>query len=484
MQLCRVSLFLLGAPALLCAQAASRAQFVDTAVIPFFHKANPQIVSFTTFYRKDLDGQHSLLLVRGSPHVPSASDDRSDLRYTFWEQSDLLGVFLVANADPNRVWELAMIPNSPDYSPGRVEVDRVDAGSIVLRLFVSDYGLSTDWLKLFFDINSKQLLGQVRYPQVSVEKIVMPFWESAFVPNSGRLYLLGNLAKEPVVAAWDWERAEATLINGEERQEVLANLANIGQRDISRVAPYRHDWHFRNDWDDGRITFLPIDFNKRFFVSFRNSGTESLADGVAERTEDGYRFYPFPQSSMEEHRRQRPELDEQQGRAVDWIIEEKIGPYQITQGTLDPGTGNISGERFWFAKTFYDGEGHSGVGGVGYFDPEAKRFVTFSPPEMAPWSASALTVALGSNDVWVGLVRQPEGGAYSGGLLRYEPETGSAQKYELGEIVLAIYPFSPAYVFLGTTNGIYLLRNGSFRRYVIEPDLNGAFQVISADLPD
>ena len=43
-------------------------------------------------------------------------------------------------------------------------------------------------------------------------------------------------------------------------------------------------------------------------------------------------------------------------------FDERIGPWQLTEGTL------------WFGKTFYDGEGHTGVGGFGYFDAARKAY--------------------------------------------------------------------------------------------------------------
>ena len=49
----------------LSAQLTPNPEFRETGVIPAFHRRNPNIVHFQTFYRKDLDGRHTLLLVRG-----------------------------------------------------------------------------------------------------------------------------------------------------------------------------------------------------------------------------------------------------------------------------------------------------------------------------------------------------------------------------------------------------------------------------------
>jgi hypothetical protein len=119
------------------------------------------------------------------------------------------------------------------------------------------------------------------------------------------------------------------------------------------------------------------------------------------------------------------------------------------------------------------------VGGVGYFDTDRREYVIFSPPELAPWSASAL--ALGVNDTfWIGLVRRPEGAPYSGGLLHFDPATGDARVYDTKEIVTLISPGLD----LGTTNGIYTLRDKQLMRHLIEPNLDGTLQVITASPPD
>src|ERR1035437_214942 len=69
-------------------------------------------------------------------------------------------------------------------------------------------------------------------------------------------------------------------------------------------------------------------------------------------------------------------------------IEDSIGPWQ-------------EDGQIWFGKTFYDGEGSTGVGGFGYFDMNERRLHMFAPPEIADRSVSAINV--GPDAAWMAL---------------------------------------------------------------------------------
>ena len=116
-----------------------------------FHKRNPGIVHFQTFFRKDLDGSHTLLLVRGGTPGPRW---RLPLKQFSWAKDDLLGLFVMKTSNPDLVWELAILAGEYDV---RVEVEWTDESSIVLSRFGND-GIQTGFIKLFFDVTSRRLL--------------------------------------------------------------------------------------------------------------------------------------------------------------------------------------------------------------------------------------------------------------------------------------------------------------------------------------
>jgi hypothetical protein len=72
--------------------------------------------------------------------------------------------------------------------------------------------------------------------------------------------------------------------------------------------------------------------------------------------------HPMPQSTYDEFARARPVRVTNGYTRDDTVLEEEPGPYQI------------AGSRIWFGKTFYDGEGTSGVGGLGYFDTTTSQY--------------------------------------------------------------------------------------------------------------
>ncbi|MCU1257162.1 MAG: hypothetical protein JWO80_47 [Bryobacterales bacterium] len=161
----------------------------------------------------------------------------------------------------------------------------------------------------------------------------------------------------------------------------------------------------------------------------------------------------MPVSTDSEIRRARP--DHQQWNEVG----EKIGPMQRFEGKL------------WFAKTFYDGEGSTGAGGFGYFDRASGKFTMFSPAALAGWSASALLVE--DDAVWIGVCTNPEGASVSGGLLRYDRASGNTTRFATSGIITAILRKGDA-LDLGSSEGLYIWRDGKLSHFVIEPALNGS----------
>jgi hypothetical protein len=175
---------------------------------------------------------------------------------------------------------------------------------------------------------------------------------------------------------------------------------------------------------------------------------------------------PLPQSTYAEFARLRP------GRVKDGYdrrakIEERIEPYQI------------AGDKIWFGKSFYDGELHTGVGGVGYLDRVAKKYTFLRIPEAFDWSISNLFVE--GDTIWAGLVRHPEAVDKSGGLIRHDLKSGATQKYNIPDIIYFIERWRDG-LYMTTSNGVYALKGDKLTRYRIEPDLSGKLAVISEQL--
>ena len=423
----------------LSAQLTPNPEFRETAVIPAFHRRNPNIVHFQTFYRKDLDGKHTLLLVRGGAPTPGWP---LPLKHLLWTRDDLLGMFLMKAGNPDLVWEMAMLASDNDY---QVNVARVDDSSIVLSRSVGAYGFRADTIKLFFDLKSKRLLERADYPPVPVREI--------FLVND-QLFLVAGAKPQTLVATV--REGEPILAVGAEMEPALAR---------AREAPEGHVTPFVSSSFAIRRQYLPIGSQGRFAASLVFQPYTRAVEGVAERVGDEYKLYELPKSTYEEFARARPRRVQDGYRPEVATFEEVIGTYQIV------------GERFWFGKAFYDGEGLTGVGGFGYFDPEERKYVVFSPGEIAPWSASALLVE--EKDIWLGLVGHPEGATYSGGLLRYERDSGEAEEFDVGEVISQMKRWQGS-LYLATANGLYILQDDRLTRYVFEPTLEGGTAIFKS----
>jgi len=175
----------------------------------------------------------------------------------------------------------------------------------------------------------------------------------------------------------------------------------------------------------------------------------------------------LPQSNWQAFARLRPQRVKDGYRESRVKIEEKIGPWQ-----------NVD-RRIWFGKTFHDGEGYTGIGGLGHFDISLKKFTLLEIPELVDWSVSALLVE--DEAIWAGLETYQEGAGTSGGLLRYDLKTKTSQVYLVEPSIRKIVRSGDAIV-LGTINGIFVFKDGRFTWHRAEPGITGKFAFHSVTL--
>jgi hypothetical protein len=146
-------------------------------------------------------------------------------------------------------------------------------------------------------------------------------------------------------------------------------------------------------------------------------------------------------------------------------FDESVGPWQR------------EGERIWFGKTFYDGEGETGVGGFGYFDQTAKKLQLFAPPEIVNWSVSALDVT--ADAVWLALVNNGEWGGSSGGLLRYDRKSGAIRRFPLPDVVYRLDDVGGKIV-AATEFGFAVVAGDQVTRYFVDQTMDGGWRVVPA----
>ncbi len=125
------------------------------------------------------------------------------------------------------------------------------------------------------------------------------------------------------------------------------------------------------------------------------------------------------------------------------------------------------GSRIWFGKSFYDGEGHTGVGGFGYYDSAARKVKIFTPPEVVDWSVTAVQAT--PQTVWMGLASHGEWGDGPGGLIRFERATEIALKVPFPDLVNGIM-LSGDHVYATTDLGMGIIDGAKVRRFFVVED--------------
>lgn len=178
-----------------------------------------------------------------------------------------------------------------------------------------------------------------------------------------------------------------------------------------------------------------------------------------------FTLYPLP-TSTKASVLARPEYRGSGITADDIEIDEAVGPYQA------------EGDRVWFGKTFYDGEGLTGLGAIGFLDQSGK-YEFLSIPEVLRWSAGAILVE--PDTIWAGLVGIGEHRPRSGGLLEYDRRSRQRVVHKIPDVVHSLVNLNGV-LFAGTDRGLYVIRAGAITRYRMEPDINGNFAVISQRL--
>lgn len=432
-------------------QSVPNPAFQDTAVIPSFHRKNPEIVYFKTFYKELIDERHLLLAVRGGAPIPGWTTQPDHL---IWEQGDLLGIFLMDATNAGLVWEIAMIPGPHGEVTGQIV--RADAESVVISM-TGNYGMPLPWLKLFFSVATKQETGRKSYTPPAVGAITAKEGNSLFVAQSEDHPLVYRLTGDEV----EVKDVTGVDLEGELDPGELGRLG-MGRRVTgalsssvaSAISPF-------GPGDACRCDDCPFDDVGRWRLDCTRRLAGSVVDTIAETESNKTTKYRLPSTSFEELAAARPDrVKSGYGRDAANRLDE-IGPHQLV------------GDRLWFAKLFYDGEGLTGVGGLGYFDLIEKRFTMFAPPEIVDWSASAILVQ--DDAVWVGLVRHPEGALYSGGLLRFDRATEGAEVFPIPDTILELKARESG-ILAGTSNGLYSVRPERTVHISIEPDVKGEWK--------
>ncbi len=388
----------------------------ETTVFSAFRQGDATLSHFVQLQRTSVTEEFDLIIALGSPQALPAEG-----RWIFWTEDRKVGLFLQEKDRPERVYLLGTKSGFPDCA---ARIERVTATDSVISCH-GEKSAQFPNQKWVYDVRAKSLVRQFSYQPFAMYRL---FPKAAGASRPDCAVFVGS----------DRQRLIAVEYNPDERPafRVLTNAAAqpwIGRVHISAGAeglPPRSVIYIEND--QARLPAAVPSLPRMTYDQF--------AAARPQRVKDGYT-------------RESTELDE------------SIGPWQREDG------------RIWFGKTFYDGEGSTGVGGFGYFDEKEKKLQLFNPPEIADWSVSALDVT--PDAVWMALVNNGEYGGSSGGLLRYDRHTRVARRLPLPDIALRLAHISGK-TLAATDFGFAVVEGDQITRYFVDQTTDGRWRVIPA----
>ena len=479
------------------AQRSSNSQNV-APFLTFFRAFNARLEEFEFGDKKRISGSWSAVLIRATSSRATISEVRQDNRQLLMQEA--FGVFLTRDDEPDLVIALDVLPSQRflDY-----EVHIIEAGPqyLVISKGGGTYGMDDGRTRYFYDLESRRLLGKVSYYGMSLSSIAEYEGDLYFVGSGDRTTtVITRLKHDATSPLHDYriinriDGQPVPLIDTvkvDRNALVLTNESN--QYSLSggewKVAANPNPTEYQWNPPTGALPELP---ETGFWVPVykvrqnlvqvdrgsnsprklliwdadisSNSSAQGIAPGILDLTGKERHAYPISPATNESFQRHRPGwIKTQRGQFPD-KYDQNIGPFQFV------------GDQLWFGITFYDGEGTSGIGGVGYFDTRSNQFHIDHYPEIADWSATALLVE--DDYLWVGLTQRPEGSAVPGGLARIARRNGKVTKYNVPAIVRRIVSWNHS-IYMGTSEGIFVLSQDKLNHLSFEPDLNGRYHLVT-----
>lgn len=395
------------------------------------------------------------------------------LGHEYLGRGDSVVVSIMEKDNHDSRWEIVAIPplRIPPHTDGQVvSVEAIHADSVVLLDCDDTYRIYCNSTKVFFDADARKLLGHVR---------MKPIGESALLQFNNSIYAITRRLwnsrnwHEAIVARYS--PGEPMLVTGAERSRVIAGLPRPpGDCEDPEESPILEGGLLHPSVTPltrpscfVQIASAPLLWTFGFRLgNYTPGGKFEFLSGIAMQSGDSFVAYPLAQSTLEELGTYRP-IFRKYPKAIDsYRMNESIEAFPAR------------GDRVWFGKSFYDGEGYTGVGSLGYFDIGRRSYELIRIPEIADWSASAILIE--GESIWVALAHYTEGADSSGGLLRYDTNTGETRIHPISDVITDILSHNGT-IYATTERGrTYVLKEDSIvSRHALEPALEGGFEIRS-----
>jgi hypothetical protein len=404
----------------------------DQAVFNVIRQIDPTLVSDKIIYRNKVAPDLDLVIAIGSTAEWSAGSDSTDL---WWDENRKLGLFLQENARPDQVYLLTLTAGPPDCG---ARIERATSTDTVISCTSEK---SRQWMnqKFVYDIRTKALISHFAY---------QPFAMMQAFTASGRTVFVGrdltDLTKRVAVEFHPGGSPEFRILDKGEAAPWLARAGEALYPD--NPTPIRFG-------EADTFTFIRgyMDIHGKEYPS-------SIVDIHSKK-------YPLPQSTYDDFAKARPERVKDGYVREGTTIEETLGPVQP------------EGDKLWFGKTFYDGEGNSGVGGFGYFDTADRQYYLFTPPEVVDCAISAIRVE--PDAAWISILHAGEWGDSPTGVLRYDRKTHAVRKYDLPDDVNG-FVASGNRLLAYTRSGIAIIEDDQTTRYFVDRTTDGRLRLAQA----
>jgi hypothetical protein len=155
------------------------------------------------------------------------------------------------------------------------------------------------------------------------------------------------------------------------------------------------------------------------------------------------------------------------GRVEDGYTEEE------TSLETEIGASTLDGGRIIFGLGFYDGEGTSGVGGIGSFDLQSKKFEIAYLKDIADFSVYSMLAE--PDSIWLGLAVQPEGAVYPQGMAKINRKDNSLVRYKIPNLINTIVRIGRT-IYAGTSNGVVAFGDdGSIENIKVSINKDGGY---------
>jgi hypothetical protein len=327
-----------------------------------------------------------------------------------------IGLFLQDRRNSARIYTLAI--RKAEGVDCTSQVERATATDAVLGC-TGDADRQPYW-KFIYDVRSKALVRQFHYDSFSAYRVLPAGDGAVFIAsdNDKLLVIEYRAGRTPLFRILSDAAARPWI----ERVHVSVGTVGFEQRRVISIDPDKKA--------------LPA-----ALASLTQSTYDQFAAARPERVKNGY---------------------VRQGTE----IHESVGPWQR------------EGEKIWFGKTFYDGEGSTGVGGFGYFDMATRKVRMFAPPEAVDWSTTAVLVR--PDAVWMGTAMNGEGiGGGGGGVLRFDRSTEATRRLKCPDLVNAM-TYAGNTILIASDFGFGVVESGVIRRYFVDKSADGSYRVVEA----